>query len=67
MSERNQTVVILIVALLCRSARRPDHGTENNRRGRSTVVTAEPTSGLGRYPEAVLACAATAFGPRISR
>jgi len=67
MSERNQTVVILIVALLVGAFVDRITALKITAGVVLAVVTAEPTSGLGRYPEAVLACAATAFGPGISR
>ena len=66
MSEKNQIVVVLIVALF-RGVSRPEHGAEDSRWGRSAVVTAEPANGLRVYPEAVLVRTETAFGSGVPR
>ena len=57
MSERNQIVVVLIVALLLGSVHRPSHGLKDSRWSGSAVDAAEPTNGLRVHPESVLATA----------
>ena len=67
MSEKNQIVVVLIVALFLGSVRRPDHGLEDSRWSGSAVDAAEPANGLRMCPESVLAQARAIFGARVPR
>ena len=65
MSERNQIVVVLIVALLLGAVVDSDHGLKDSRWSGSAVDAAEPISDFGMHPEAVLVTARKAFGSRV--
>ena len=67
MSEKNQIVVVLIVALLLGSVRRPDHGLKDSRWSGSAVDAAEPANGLRMYPESCSRSARAIFGARVPR
>ena len=67
MSEKNQIVVVLIVALFLGAFVDRITGTEDSRWSRSAMDIAEPASGLRMYPEAVLVRTETAFGSGVPR
>jgi len=67
MSEKNQIVVVLIVALFLGAFVDRITAAEDSRWSRSAVDIAEPASGLRMYPEAVLVRTETAFGSGVPR
>ena len=67
MSERNQIVVVLIVALLLGGVHRPSHGLKDRRWSGSAMDAAEPTNGFRVHPEAVLVTTGRAFGSGVPR